>query len=265
MELAVADSGSDAFAGLDGVRGLHEPAVGESGDAVAAGEGGLGAEQFQFAGQGGGALPDFVAVATEGGFQPVRIRFDALPVGADEERAGRQPEPVGEVVDALLVLPDHFGGVPEDAIGESPARFAQPVTEVFVEALLELPEFGLEFVLGADDQLGGGAGGRGAEVGNEVGNGEINFVADGGDCRDAGPGEGAGDDFFVEGPEVFEGAAPAGDDDDVDEVEGVELVDGGGNLGGGTVALDANGVDDDVAEMPAGDDVEEIPDRGAGG
>ena len=44
------------------------------------------------------------------------------------------------------------------------------------------------------------------------------------------------------------------------------MVDGGGDFLGGTGALDADGVDDDVeVGEPASDDVEEVADGGAGG
>ena len=113
-------------------------------------------------------------------------------------------EPVGKVVNLLLELPDQFGGMTERASGQAPARFAEPVAQIFVEPLLELPEFGLEFGFRFHDQLGGGARCRRAQIGDEIGNGEINFVADGGDGRNPRPGDGAGDDFFVERPQIFE-------------------------------------------------------------
>ena len=40
-----------------------------------------------------------------------------------------------------------------------------------------------DFVLGLGDELGGGRGSGSAEVGGEVGDGEVGFVADGGDDR----------------------------------------------------------------------------------
>ena len=49
----------------------------------------------------------------------------------------RSGEPVREIVHALLVLPDQFAGLPQDAIGQPAARFAEPVPQIFVEPLLE--------------------------------------------------------------------------------------------------------------------------------
>ena len=75
-----------------------------------------------------------------------------------------------------------------------------------------------DVVLGLGDELGGGGGGGGAEVGDEVGDGEVGFVADGGDDGEARGDDGAGHGFAVEGGQVFERAAAAGEDDEVDEI-----------------------------------------------
>ena len=71
-------------------------------------------------------------------------------------------------------------------------------------------------VLGGGDELGGGGGRGGAEVGDEVGDGEVGLVADGGDDGELGGGDGAGEGLVVEAGEVFEGASAAGDEDEVD-------------------------------------------------
>ena len=126
-------------------------------------------------------------------------------------------------------------------------------------------------VLGFGDELGGGGGRGGAQVGDEVGDGEVGLMADGGDDGDLRGDDGAGDAFGVEGGEVFERAAAAGDDDDVDEgltvrAGGVEAGEGGFDFGGGGLALDAGGAKEDIeAGVAAADDVEEVADDGAGG
>ena len=69
--------------------------------------------------------------------------------------------------------------------------------------------------VGGDDLRG--FGGRvGVVIGDEIADGAIHFVADAGDDGDAGSGDGAGDDFFVEGPEVFQRPPAAGEEDDVE-------------------------------------------------
>ena len=69
-----------------------------------------------------------------------------------------------------------------------------------------------EFAAGEDafgDDFGGGARRGGAQVGDKIADGEIDFMADGGYDGQGGFKNGASDDFFVEGPEVFEAAAAA--------------------------------------------------------
>ena len=73
-----------------------------------------------------------------------------------------------------------------------------------------------DLVLGLDDALGGRRGRGRAQVGHEVGDGEVGLVPDGGDGGDLRGGEGARHQLFVEGPEVLEAAAAAGHDQHVE-------------------------------------------------
>src|SRR5688572_28832719 len=66
------------------------------------------------------------------------------------------------------------------------------------------------------DDLGGSAGGGGTDIGNEVADGEIDFVSDGRNDRDGGLINGASDDFFVEGPEILEAAAATGEENQIE-------------------------------------------------
>ena len=83
-------------------------------------------------------------------------------------------------------------------------------------------------------------------------------------------GDGADDDLFVVAPEVLDRAAAAGDDEQVGARdaaaggEAVEAVDGGGDLGGAGVALDADRPDEDVAREAVGEAVEDVADHRAG-
>ena len=95
-----------------------------------------------------------------------------------------------------------------------------------------------DFVLGLGDELGGSGGRGGAEVGGEVGDGEVGFVADGGDNGKFAGDDGAGNTLGVEGGEVFEGAAAAGEDDEVDKSGSIEFGESGFNLGWRGIALD---------------------------
>ena len=88
------------------------------------------------------------------------------------------------------------------------------------------------------DYFGGGRGGWGSVVGDVVGNGVVDLVADGGDDGFGRLVDGAGDGFVVEGPEVFRCASAAPDDENVDIVELVEVGDSPGYFRGGLCALD---------------------------
>ena len=63
-----------------------------------------------------------------------------------------------------------------------------------------------DLVLGFGDELGGGGRSGGAEVGGEVGDGEVGFVTDGGDDGEAAGSNRASDALAVEGGQIFERA-----------------------------------------------------------
>ena len=120
------------------------------------------------------------------------------------------------------------------------------------------------------DEFGGGRGRGGAQVGHEIGDGEIGLVADGGDHRQTRPGDGAGHALAVESGQVFKRSATAGEHDDVDErvfsLRGsVELDKCGFDLGGGLVALYGDGKEEDAQSRVApGNDVEKVANDCAG-
>ncbi len=60
-----------------------------------------------------------------------------------------------------------------------------------------------DFVLGFGDELGGCRWCWGAKIGNEIGDGEVGFVADGGDDGELGGDDGSGYALGIEGGEVF--------------------------------------------------------------
>ena len=64
------------------------------------------------------------------------------------------------------------------------------------------------------------ADGRGsAQVGDKIADGEIGFMADGGDDGNPAGGDGARQGLIVEGGKVFDAASAARDDDDIDAAE----------------------------------------------
>ena len=66
-----------------------------------------------------------------------------------------------------------------------------------------------------NDHLGRGRRCGRAQIGDEIADRDIGFVADGGNQRDLRGRDGARDTFFVERPQIFERTAAARDDDDV--------------------------------------------------
>src|SRR5258707_1046657 len=71
----------------------------------------------------------------------------------------------------------------------------------------------------ADNQFRGRARCRRAQVGDEVANGKIDFVANGGDNRHLSTRDGARDDLFVELPQILHASATARDYDQIDRRE----------------------------------------------
>jgi hypothetical protein len=61
----------------------------------------------------------------------------------------------------------------------------------------------IEFAARLHDQLGGGGRSGGSNIGDKIGDGEIGFVANARDYGKFGCGDGAGDFFFIEGPQIF--------------------------------------------------------------
>ena len=123
-----------------------------------------------------------------------------------------------------------------------------------------------DFVLGLGDELGGGRGSGSAKVGGEVGDGEVGFVADGGDDGEWRGGDGSGNALGIEGGQIFQRSTAAGEDNDVDEVGGRERGDGGFDFSGGLIALNGDRDEQHIeAGVAAGDDGKEVSNDGAGG
>jgi len=132
----------------------------------------------------------------------------------------RVGEAAAEFVDVLLAAGGEVARVDERRAVQKAAEFFARHDEVIAEGALNAE---VEFcdalfdadVLGGDD-LSGGGGSGGAEVGDEICDGEIGFVADGGNRWDGAGGDGAGESFIVEAVQVFERAAAARENDEID-------------------------------------------------
>jgi len=93
--------------------------------------------------------------------------------------------------------------------------------------------------------------GRGAVVGDQVQQGRVALVADRGDDGRAGVRDGAHEALVGEGEEVFDRAATARDDDDVDLVHGVQFEEGAAHLGHAVIALHGDLADLKARARPA--------------
>ena len=202
-------------------------------------------------GQGGPAPPPAEPFAQDGGHPLFGQHGPGLGLGhLALAAAHRFPGPRFEQVHALFqpeqpdpeILEDAVLGQGEDllaALLDGKADGLPGPADEVVDAVGE----GL-FLF--HDHLGGGRGSRGPDVGDEVGDGEIDLVADGRDDRDGRAGDGPGHPLLVEGPEVLDRSAAPADDEDVDVGQGAQVVDAGDDLVGRPVALDAGRVDEDV-------------------
>src|ERR1043166_10132389 len=84
---------------------------------------------------------------------------------------------------------------------------------------------------------------RRTQVSNEIGNCEIGFVTHSAYDGEAAGMNGAGDNFRVEGPQVFDAAAAAANDEQIAFGAPRSNVDGGGELLGGARTLHRRGGD----------------------
>ena len=122
----------------------------------------------------------------------------------------------GDELDFVDTLGTAGDGAVHDGSGAVNAALVQGASAHGEAVAQGLQHFGIlgsdrfeQAFFGADDELGG-RGGRGrAQIGDKIGDGEIGFVADGGDNGHFRCANGAGDCFFVEGPQIFERAAAA--------------------------------------------------------
>ena len=182
---------------------------------------------------------------------------------------GVEAEP--EVIQALRAAGDGIAETGEDVLGGEAGEALAGLEEAELagaeDGAVELVDAFFDTVLGGGDELGGGRWGGGAEVGDEVGNGEVGLVADGGDDGEGGGGDDAGEALVVEAGEILKGATTAGDDDEIDATGMlIEPADGAGDRSGAARALHDGRVDEEVETgVAAADDVHDVADDGPGG
>jgi len=175
----------------------------------------------------------------------------------------------GEVVHTLLAAAKLVALADENGLDANAAEriggLHEPIARGAEEALIGGLNAVGDVVQRGGDELGG-CGRRGRpEIGDKIGDGEVGFVADGGDDGQFGVEDHFGEEFGIEGSEVFKRSAATRDNNEVDLAGAVEVRDAGGDLSGSGFALDNGRVEQDVeAGMAAVDDVEEVANDSAG-
>src|ERR1700733_10104176 len=112
-------------------------------------------------------------------------------------------------------------------IARAMAQFRKVVAHLMDEAPRTLSEVILEFLARAYDNFSGSGGSGSADIGNEIGNGEIALVANTGDHRNFRCDDRAHNYFFVESPQIFERATTAREDDYFHGVHAIEMFERG--------------------------------------
>ncbi len=172
-----------------------------------------------------------------------------------------------QVIQALGLLAQALAGVAQASAGafQAQAFAGQTALHVQRQAPLQVVQALHQLAAVRGQQFGGGRGRRRAHVGDEVGDGYIGLMAHGADDgRDAG-GHGAGHDFLVEAPEIFQRAAATGQDQCVVTLR-IGALQGADDLRGGLAALYGGG--DQVQlhlRRAAAEHADDVADHCAGG
>jgi hypothetical protein len=122
------------------------------------------------------------------------------------------------------------------------------------------------------NQFGGSARGGGAKIGDEITDGEIDFVADSGDNRQRRFKDGTRDDLFVESPQILKASSTPGDEDKIKAAGGfqtrgpvIQQAESAGDFLGGPGALNAATRERNFQRrLTALDDVQDVANGGAG-
>jgi len=154
-----------------------------------------------------------------------------------------------EVVDELRSLAQPRGRVQQRQVArrgrEALAGCEQRATGHGLQALGETLETLAQMLRRGADELGRGGGGRTAPVRSEVGEGQVDFVADTGDDRNAQGTNGPHDPLVVEGHEILVATPAAGQDQDVALAPPVGQLQGADDLLDRALSLHGDRIDDD--------------------
>ncbi len=159
----------------------------------------------------------------------MRSRRDAVALEAE---AWRGAQPVGGALEPVAVALEHAADADARCDPRARSRLPQQLIEV------------------GDDELAGGGGCRGADVGGEVAERRVLLVTDRRDDGDAARRDGAHDALVAEREQILEAASATGEDDHVDVRLLAERGERGDDLRGGARPLDVRLCDEDAT--PAG-------------
>ena len=144
----------------------------------------------------------------------------------------------------------------------------EKIAQAFLETIPQIDDFSRKFRGVGHDQFRGRAGSRRPKIGHEIGDREIDLVADGADDRKRRMKNCASDDLFVEFPQVLDAAAATRDHNEIEWFPGLvrppEFLDRDGDLSSGADSLDAHGIDEHMnIRRAAAEHIQNVADRGA--
>src|SRR6266704_2056668 len=162
-----------------------------------------------------------------------------------EARAQSEGETRSHFIGALALLAEQIERTTDTGAGgklmNAAAENQDAIAHLFGESAAQFGDVLVKFAARLNHELGGGGGRGSTDIGDKIGDGEIGFVADPGDDGNLGSEDSARDDVFVEGPQIFHGAAAAREDEHVNEFRFIEKLQRLDNFFGGAFALHAHG------------------------
>ena len=194
--------------------------------------------------------------------QPLDAALETAAYGA--------PQALLQLVETLRLLCAACGGAHERRAPLEPAQalalFAETPASAACEPCGEACKGRQPLAGVGDDELGGGRGRRRTQVGGEIGDGEIDLVADAADDGNRGCDDGARQALVVERPQILERAAAAGEDEHVALGPAAGERERRNDLRGRLCALHGDRIDHDRdgGKAPR-KHVQDVAHRGAGG
>ena len=121
-----------------------------------------------------------------------------------------------------------------------------------------------EIVFRGDDEFGGRRRRGRPQIGDEVGDRDVGLVSDGGNHRHGRSGDRARHDLLVEGPEIFDGAATAADNDHVDARHAADRAQPARDVERRAFTLNPRGPDNQMrVRIPPAQHVDDVANGGA--